>query len=302
MAALQRTTTSARAAIAQAGLLNSMLQKLRPLILKKGLEVGAEYGLKGWHFGDVGEAGILIDGIVLDGAKIETLAREWLGLPYEMRSISIDSVIVSIKFKDSGASNELFFSEMRAAGRRALELAKERADAVLELDIVIDGLQLHLTPRSVRGAEAAAEAWEAAAASAAEQPGMDGKLLLLLLERTTLTFANMSATFDIYDPFETEAERGPKLAVEEMSADRMRFRNVVTRSNLQLAQSGGAALSGMKTSVLKKLAQSEGLDQAAIDATDDEEDATNTTLVKLISDAMAASKARPVQEGVPPDP
>ena len=83
----------------------------------------------------------------------------------------------------------------------------------------------------------------------------------------------------------------------------MRFRNVVTRSNLQLAQSGGAALSGMKTSVLKKLAQSEGLDQAAIDATDDEEDSTNATLVALISDAMAASKARPAaQEGIPPDP
>ena len=61
MAQLQRTTTSATAAIAQAGLLNSLLTKLRPLILKKGLEVGAEYGLKGWHFGDVGEAGIPID-------------------------------------------------------------------------------------------------------------------------------------------------------------------------------------------------------------------------------------------------
>jgi len=97
---------------------------------------------------------------------------------------------------------------MRAAGRRALELAKQRADAVLELDIVINGLQLHLTPRSVQGAAVAADAWETAAAAAAEQPGMDDKLLLLLLERTTLTLANLSTTFDVYDQFETEAERG----------------------------------------------------------------------------------------------
>lgn len=72
MATLQRTSTSTVGhTVAQIGFMNNLLQKLRPLILKKGIEVGAEYGLKSWSFGTVGSSGIPIDHIVLDEAKIE---------------------------------------------------------------------------------------------------------------------------------------------------------------------------------------------------------------------------------------
>lgn len=206
----------------------------------------------------------------------------------------------------TGVSNESFFSEMRGAGRAALELAKERADAVSELNVKIKSIRLHLTPRSTVGAQQAAAAWEAAAAAAADQPGMDDKLLVLLLERTNITLVNSSVTFDIYEPFETEADRGSKLAVEELTVDEMRFRNAVTRSDLQLAQSGAAGLSKLEPSVLKKLAYSEGIAQSEIDATDDEQDkkARKAKLVALITAAMAASgsKSGRYEEGVPPDP
>lgn len=124
-----------------------------------------------------------------------------------------------------GSSNLSFFSEIRAAGRAALDLFRERADAVLELNIAINSLEVHVTPRSVNDAEAAATAWEAAAEAASVQPAMvDDKLLALFLERTNITLAASTATFDIYEPFETESDRGPKLAVEELFVDRMRFR------------------------------------------------------------------------------
>ena len=70
MATLQRTTTSF-GTVAQVGFINNLLQKLRPIILKKGIEMGAEYGLKAWSFGEVGSCGIPIDHILLDVTKIE---------------------------------------------------------------------------------------------------------------------------------------------------------------------------------------------------------------------------------------
>lgn len=66
----------------------------------------------------------------------------------------------------------------------------------------------------------------------------------------------------------------------------------------------------MERGVLKKLARSEGIAQAAIDVTDDE-DPTNKALVALITEAMAAKTSRlsptgvgkrGCAEGVPPDP
>ena len=44
--ALQRTMTSSVGSVAQIGFLNNLLQKLRPIILRKGIEVGAEYLLR----------------------------------------------------------------------------------------------------------------------------------------------------------------------------------------------------------------------------------------------------------------
>lgn len=80
-------------------------------------------------------------------------------------------------------------------------------------------------------------------------------------------------------------------------------RNAVTRSNLQLAQMGKIGLSQMATSDLKKLARSEGVPQAVIDANDEVDDpTTNATLIALITKAMAGSEARWYAEGVPPEP
>ena len=39
---LQRTITTSSGNVAQIGFLNNLLQKLRPIILRKGIEVGAE--------------------------------------------------------------------------------------------------------------------------------------------------------------------------------------------------------------------------------------------------------------------
>ena len=75
MDALQRTSTAVGGTVAQVGFLNKLLQKLRPLILRKGIEAGAEYGLKDWHFSDVLSDGIAIDRIVLDEAKIEQVSE-----------------------------------------------------------------------------------------------------------------------------------------------------------------------------------------------------------------------------------
>ena len=97
---------------------------------------------------------------------------------------------------------------------------------MLELNIVINSLHIHVTPRSVVDAQEAASAWEAAteAAAATAQPGLDDTLLALLLERTAVTLVDSTVTFDIFEPFETESKRGPKLAVEELLVDKLRFR------------------------------------------------------------------------------
>ena len=98
---------------------------------------------------------------------------------------------------------------------------------MLELNIVINALHIHVTPRSIDDAQAAAAAWEAATAAATATPQsapVDDKLLALLLDRTALTLVDSTATFDIYEPFQTEADRGAKLAVEELLVDRLRFR------------------------------------------------------------------------------
>ncbi len=126
----------------------------------------------------------------------------------------------------TGTSNESFFSEIRAAAGRALELFRAQADAVVELNIVINSLHVHVTPRSTDDAQAAAAAWEAATDATTPQPAgpVDDKLLTLLLERSALTLVNSTATFDIYEPFQTESDRGAKLAVEELLVDRLRFR------------------------------------------------------------------------------
>ena len=71
VATLQRTTTSSVGTVAQFGFLNNLLRKLRPIILRKGVEVGADYGLKAWSFGEPGISGIPINHIVLDEAKVE---------------------------------------------------------------------------------------------------------------------------------------------------------------------------------------------------------------------------------------